>query len=431
MKNSLDIETLKALAGEASVGVKGALELLDVTNAHAEDCETPVGRALFAAIEAKLRGGSPLDFVTLAASLEGRVPREVIVDVLTETQLGVTQQRLTLLRENSLRRQYLEALRGVARVVTDKQQPLSGAVGEAQRLLAQWQDETATLKASDADVFTLIDELEAVQRGDVATTIPTGIEALDAVIGGLQPTLTMVGALPGVGKSALLGALAASLARKRMKVGLLSLEDERTWLTRRLMAAESGVPVFVLANRPLTNRQMEAVAEAAPRVHATCESILIDDRSRMTVDDVVATARRMIARGCKAVLVDHLGEIALTRSERHDLDISDALSQLRAVAKTHRVPVIVAAHLKRREGLNRDSEPKLGDFAFSAGVERMARVALGLWRGEAEDELRVTVLKQTQGVSGTTITLNLNASAGLVINTAASTAALNLYGDRQ
>jgi replicative DNA helicase len=170
---------------------------------------------------------------------------------------------------------------------------------------------------------------------------------------------------------------------------------------------------------------MEAVGDGAATVDTYLDKILCDDRAPLTVADVVATCRRMVSQGAKAVLVDHLGEIKLERSERHDLDLAEALQQLRNLAKTARVPILVFSHLRRREGLNTDSEPRLTDFAFSSGIERMARVALGLWRGDKA--LNCTVLKQTQGMSGVTVALNMNLSAGVVIDTPASEAARNLY----
>jgi replicative DNA helicase len=424
----LDLDALKALVGEASVSPKAAAELLDETGASASDCETADGRALWAVVEARIRAGEAIDAVALASRTG--VAREVALDVVMDGRatLGVARERLALLREASLRRQYLEALRCVAKVVTDRAQPLANAVTEAGKLLASWTDETGVLKPLDEALLPFVDELEEVAAGRRASTLPTGIDTLDAVIGGLQPTLTVIGALPGVGKSALAAAICRNLAASGVTSGLLSLEDERSWLVRRLMAEAASVPVFVLANKPLGRNQQERVLDAAQPLHGLLRRILVDDRPGLTTSEVVASARRMVARGAKAILVDHLGEIRLQRTERHDLDIADALRDLRTLAKSHRVPVVVFTHLRRREGLMATTaEPKLTDFAFSAGIERMARVALGLFRSEDEGELKAAVLKQTQGVSGVTVAMRLNTMAGVVTHSPATTAQRSLY----
>lgn len=429
MTDDIELSALRALAGEAAVSLADAARVLDEVHVRAEDFQKPQFRALWAAMEARIRGGEALDVVVLSERLAGSVARSVVADVLLTPELGVTAQRLQVVRERSLRRQYLEALRTVARVVTDQSQPLASAVAGAQQLLSSWHDEARGMRAMDDSLFALIDDLEAVQLGKRATTVPTGIDALDAVVGGLQPTLTMVGALPGVGKSALVAAICRNMARRGQLVGLVSLEDERQWLTRRLAAEASRVPVFALANRRLTTSELERVQEGCAELHRWLGLVLCDDRAPLTVDEVVASARRMVAQGAKAVLVDHLGEIKLARSERHDLDLAEALQQLRNLAKSSRVPVVVVSHLRRREGLNVDSEPRLTDFAFSSGIERMARVALGLWRGERDGRkvLNVSVLKQTQGVSGVTVSLELDLVAGVVTDSPASSSMRSLY----
>jgi len=124
----------------------------------------------------------------------------------------------------------------------------------------------------------------------------------------------------------------------------------------------------------------------------------------------------ILNHGCKAVLLDHLGELRYPGGpgERFDLQIADALGQLRGLAKQYGVPVVVACHLRRREGLSITDEPKLTDFANSASIERMARVALGLSRSEGR--LRVSVLKQTNGQSGVSVELDLNEPAGIARN---------------
>lgn len=425
----IELAALRALAGEAALSLKSAETCIDEASVRADDFTEPKLRALWGAMEARIRSGTQLDAVELAAKLP-QVGRDTVLDVMLTPELGTTPGRLSLVRERSLRRQYLQALRGVAKVVTDTTQPLAVAVAGAQELLGSWTDEAAGLRAMDDSLYALLDDLDAVQAGKRATTVPTGLEALDCVIGGLQPTLTMIGALPGVGKSALVAGICAKLAKRSLKVGLVSLEDERGWLTRRLLAQASGVPVFKLANHPLNMGEMGQVADGSADLNRWLGNILCDDRAPLTTADVVNTARRMVSQGAKAVFVDHLGEVKLERSERHDLDLAEALRSLRNLAKSSRVPMVVLSHLRRREGLNVDSEPRLTDFAFSSGIERMARVALGLWKGERDGRkvLNCTVMKQTQGVSGLTVSLEMNSSAGVVIDSPANAELRDLYG---
>jgi hypothetical protein len=83
--------------------------------------------------------------------------------------------------------------------------------------------------------------------------------------------------------------------------------------------------------------------------------------------------------------------------------------------------------------MEKSDRPVLTDFAFSAGIERVARVALGLYRPGPET-LRVAILKQTQGVADVEFDLELNNSSATVKNTdrtGARNASGEIYADRK
>jgi replicative DNA helicase len=422
---NLEIAALKALAGEAAVNPARAIELVNLTGCCIEDFESQPLRQLWAAMLAVVRAGNTIDTVAMVHKLRGTVDVKLVADVLTDTHLGVTEQRLRILHEVGIKRRWLSMNEQVAELIRDKNRTPEEIATHAQRMVLSWAAE-GTEQSMTESSHQLLAEIDANSNG--SRTVSTGIETLDAVIGGLQPTLTILGALPGIGKSALIAAICRNIAKTGRRVGLISLEDEKTWLTRRLVAEATGIPVFVLANRKLTSKQREAVEEAISQIHLLHENIYVNDLPNRSPSQVVQIAQRQISQGCSAILVDHLGEVALDRNDRHDLEIADALRQLRTVAKIHQVPVVVAAHLRRREGLGAWTEPLLTDFAFSSAVERMARVAIALWRiKDVDDRMNCTVLKQTQGAAGVTIELNLNRMAGMVVDTQASEAAKNLY----
>lgn len=274
----------------------------------------------------------------------------------------------------------------------------------------------AELGTGEGAVLRLAEALDAAQSGRRALVVPTGVRELDAEIGGLQASvLTMLGALPGVGKSALLASMLRNMARAGTKVGFFSLEDEGTWLPKRFLALEAGVPLFVLTTRPLTKEQSNRVHEAQPRVYELMQRIVLDERPGLTPQEVVMSATQMVTRhGVKAILVDHLGEIRTERSERYDLDVGETLSMLRDVAKRYSIPVVVAAHVKRRQGLGIEDPPSLTDFANSSAPERISRVALGLSK-PSQDRLVCTVLKQTNGMSGQDVVLEMHKGAAMVL----------------
>jgi replicative DNA helicase len=166
---------------------------------------------------------------------------------------------------------------------------------------------------------------------------------------------------------------------------------------------------------------MERFGDACGAVHHTTKNIILDDRKGMSTKDIVAAARMMITRHqVKALFVDHLGEIHVARSDRYDLDLSECLRDLRALADMYRVPLVLFCHLKRRQGLERTDTPELTDFANTSGLERMARLAIGLSQrydgNGAPEALGVHVLKQTQGIPNVSTWLRFNGPSAMATN---------------
>ena len=414
----LEVGAVAALAQAAALDLSQAQGLLDASGVQAQDFAEREVAAIWGVVDAMIRDGRTPEFFAVEAKLP-KANRKLLERILLQETRGSAKERLRVVRDSGQRRRAARALETVRALVLDTSRPLTEASAEAHKALESIRQTDTTAATLDAEVLAFCDHLDEVAQGRREPVLPTGIEALDAVIGGLQPTLTIIGALPGVGKSGLLAAIVRNLAGRGERVGFFSLEDERGWLVRRLAAEASGVPLFVLQNKPLTKAQQERVATATEKLYRDMAHVVVDDRSGLTTADIVASARDMIVRHrVRALLVDHLGEIRLQRSDRHDLDIADALSQLRALAKTYRVPVVVACHLRRREGLSITDEPRLTDFAFSAAVERMARVGLALSKPN-EDTLKVHVLKQTNGRAHVAVDLAFTGPAGVVANEAA------------
>ena len=422
-----ELSTLRAVVGALSVSPEDTCAMLDDAGVTGADFADPSCQSLFAALEDCARTHSAPDIIAISNAVGRRVPRELVVDLLTNADLGAAPVRLRLLKDASRLRSLVASVSGLLRTIQGDGIGYDAAREAAESMAKGLAPGASTLGPMDADVIPFLDKLDSIQRGTRVPLLSTGNAALDFHIGGLRQTLTIIGSLPGVGKSALLAAIAANLIQRGDKIGVFSLEDEREWLLRRVLAFAAKVPLFVLGARPMTSVQLSRVEDAGSGVHEALKNLIVEDRQGMTTAEVVAGARRMIAAGCKAIFVDHLGEVRLERTDRHDLDIIDALQQLRGLAKTYRVPVVVLCHLRRREGLDQFAVPKLTDFAFSSGVERMARVALGLFRVPTKDgrpeSLGVSLLKQTEGPSGHGFELNFAKLYGVVDATEPSAAA--------
>jgi replicative DNA helicase len=414
-----DVESEKHYLGIiASVSVldpKKARNLMESNPVKQSDFSAGIHSSVFENSAYLLGLGMPIDATTVSKvvyGLEELLPiiqqdhlHEAILPACANRIRAMSQRRDAYGKVKTAQERLSDTSSDVGQVVSDLTAGLASTPGRAPI-------QTLT------DVFTsMAGRLDDVQAGRTRPVVPTGIGSLDAIIGGLQPTLTLLGALPGVGKSAFIATVIQSLAQRGVKVGIFSLEDEPSWLAYRLLSHESGVNQYKLRFERLNKTQLEAAAEGWAKAAKYDQNVMVVDGSdsSMGLDEIVQKSAAMILNhGVRVILIDHLGEISRKHGDRTDLEISTHLSRLRGIANRFGVPVVVAAHFKRREGLGPANKPALADFADSSGAERKARVALGLSREPNGDTISIHVLKNTNGMAGLTATAKFHGAAAML-----------------
>ena len=370
-----------------------------------------------------LREGKPADPLTFAEALKGTATFEAlggasgIMALDSASALGSASLPawVSALRAMGMRRRMLSAAKALAAAAQDAGRAPEEGVAEGAKALASITSSAAALRTGQDFLSDIMDKLDANTRGEADPVIPTGIEALDKVISGLQHSvLTVIGARPGVGKSALGATLAVNLVRRGLRVGYHSREDAGAWIAWRLLAQESGIPQPVLRFRRLHQTQMEAAAAATGRLWQPLANLWVDDRPGLTPAEVAASQRDMVLNhGCQVLIGDHLEELRYpdTHGERHDIEIANAMRELRDVAKSYNVPSVWFSQLNRKAD---DGTPSYSWFKNSSAIEEVARVAAILTRDAGDGRLMVWILKQTNGVAGVRVSLDFEGAAALV-----------------
>jgi len=388
-----------------------------------------VAWSAFGSLKAK---GWPVDLQTMATELRATGKLEAVggVEALADLQAEIATTAnagyyARTVRDRSIRRRLakglqtaLAQLQGTAETEAVLDKTMRGIAGLAlqRRELVDGRDL----------LINCVDAMEAAASGQGPRIVSTGFPTLDEEIMGWPATLCVIGALPGVGKSAVLASTVRAMAMAGVKVGVFSLEDEPEWLGWRWLADASDVRQSKLRTGKLSEWQKDACRGAFDSL-GWVQNVIVDGRSALTPRELVGTARDMILNhGCGAIVVDHLGELRYeaNHGDRFDLDLADGLTDLRSIAKTEGVPIIAAAHFKRRPGLGPGDEPLLTDFANGSAIERKARVAIGLARTlepGKDDVMRVHVIKNTMGGrAGVVVELDFHGEASMVRDTGRS-----------
>jgi len=236
--------------------------------------------------------------------------------------------------------------------------------------------------------------------------VPSHLPVLNKLIGGFRKgNLIVIGARPGVGKTAIATNFIHHLIRKGHKVLFVSAEMTKEEIATRLLSIESGVPADLLINKPnhLKTAELDAISKVVSRL-AEKHCFLLDEPN-------VRSDRLFLAAGSAAqqmggldfVVVDYL-QILEGRTKQHIRSKADYLAEivkdLKALAKRHNIPVLALAQL------NRDSEqgkPSLRSFADTSQIEKESDVAMILWRDKRDQgdwDYQLRIEKNRNGRTG-------------------------------
>lgn len=287
--------------------------------------------------------------------------------------------------------------------------------GEVQRLLemaesdiysiAEQHENKSFVHVRDAIVSVYNNLQELINNREETIGMKTGFSDLDRVLVGMgKSDLVLVGARPGMGKTAFALNVACSAAKRTGKtVCIFSLEMSAEQLTTRLLSAEALIDSYKLRSGDLEG-EWDKLAQASSSL-SECQ-ILIDDTTDQTVAGMMSKLRRVKNLGL--VVIDYLG---LMHSERHIdnrvQEVSEISRNLKLMAKEFKVPVICCAQLSRGPESRTDKRPMLSDLRDSGAIEQDADIVIFLYRDEyykesdsAQSTAEIIVAKNRHGSTG-------------------------------
>ncbi len=239
----------------------------------------------------------------------------------------------------------------------------------------------------------------ALNSGGHLSGFTTGLESLNAKIGGLHKSdLMIVAGRPGMGKSSLATNIAFAAARRFIRdvedgiepeksagapVALFSLEMSSDQLATRILAEESGISSENLRMGKITQQEFRHLARAAAELQSL--PLYIDDTPGLTIAALRARARRLKRqKGIGIVVVDYLqllqGSGKGSAGDNRVQEISEISRGLKQLAKELNVPVIALSQLSRAVEQREDKRPQLSDLRESGSIEQDADMVLFIYR---------------------------------------------------
>lgn len=393
-----------------------------------EDFYSEAHRQIFAACMTLSMAGKPVDIVQVLGELKtsdrlaqvGGSP--YITEVLNAAPAvsNVTEYAKTV-RRKSRRRATITAAQRVVAEGYSAGDPDDEYLVRSETLIreASRLSDDDELRTNAETLKELVKNIErASQAGAMVTGIPTGLDRYDRLTLGLHAKhLTVIGARPGKGKTALGATIAANVACSGIGVIFISLEMSREEILTRLLSAFSGIDGTLLKLGMLSQAQWSRLTEAAVKLSQI--PLWIEDRVGMTVHDIRSRVFGMIDRSKKRltdpelpeiyrktaiglVAVDYLQKIKVPLSDRKKgryEQVGDIAAGLKQLARETTMPLVALAQLRRAEKGKESSEPTMDNLRESGDIEQEAD-NIALIHAPEEDTRELLVVKARGGRVG-------------------------------
>jgi replicative DNA helicase len=371
----------------------------------------PVHRRIYEAMTRLIEGGRLADHVTLKVAFdEDEALRELDgarylagLARAAETILNAEDYG-RLLHDLAIKRGLIHLGEEVVNRAYDPQAPETGQgqIEKAEQqlfMLAQEGEVEGGFRGFPSVLTSTVGMIEsAFLQQERITGVPTGLDAMDERLGGLQPSdLIILAARPSMGKSALAVCMAANAAarkavgeyRERLQgdhyaVAIFSLEMSAEQMAMRLLSAEARIGGDELRRGKLRDEDFKRVVQASQSLAQ--RAIFIDDTPALSVAALRTRARRLMRRhGLSLIVVDYLQllrPVATAGQGNRVQEISEITQSLKAIAKELNVPVLALSQLSRAVEQREDKRPQLSDLRESGSIEQDADVVMFIYRDE-------------------------------------------------
>lgn len=222
-------------------------------------------------------------------------------------------------------------------------------------------------------------------------TVKLGLAGVDDIIGGVRPgELIIVGARPGMGKTALAAHIAKAAAKQGAGVAFFSMEMSAEAIALRLATSEAyecGWKIAYESARKgnLPSDQAQALLQCEGRLRQL--PLYLHEGRNLTPSGIYMAARRAQTTlrnhaPLGLIVVDHIQKIRPERDMRGNkvaemTEVSDALQKM---AGQLGVPVVALSQLNRAVEGRTDKRPELSDLRESGSIEQDADIVLLLYR---------------------------------------------------
>ena len=237
-------------------------------------------------------------------------------------------------------------------------------------------------------------------KDDAAQRTYIGFSKLDDLLGGLEGgDMIVIGARPGVGKSAFVTQITTALARSGKRVGFYNLEMQEKQVYERFVVAESGIGLTRL------RRAVRFLGDEEERFRRANEVLEKEDRIIITTGSKAMSEIRNESRhmGYDVIIIDYLQLLRADKTYRGNryAEVGAISRAIKSLAMELNIPIIALSQLNRVSENREGKEPTMAELREAGDIEQDASVILLMWNMSKDSSRKgIKIEKQRQGRTG-------------------------------
>ncbi|MCQ5302468.1 replicative DNA helicase [Bacillus licheniformis] len=409
MQNILqNVEAEQALLG--CILVEG--DLIKELSLQPEHFSETRHQVIFKAMREVQKLGKSVDMVTTVTKLGDSVEQVGGLQYLTDLGSAVATTANFLAYQTLIYEAY--RLREMKKIAIEfANTPTDDGITELYKRAMELQEIGIEKTRTKQDVLMEIYNDMHEEKEDI-TGIPSGLQDLDAMTGGWQNgDLIILAARPSMGKTAFaLGLGKANCENNSGVTDIFSLEMPNKQLTHRLLSNLGNIEGAKWKNprKFFSDRDYENATKAIGEYEKW--NINIHDKPAQTLADIRSKIRKTKKENTgnkkHLVVIDYLQLIkSIGKFERRDLEVGSITAELKEMARTFEIPIILLSQLSRAVEQRQDKRPMMSDLRESGSIEQDADVVMFLYRddyynknSELKNIIEIDLAKQRNGPTG-------------------------------
>lgn len=280
-------------------------------------------------------------------------------------------------------------------------------------------EESKSLNLSEG-LINLVEKLKKQKKNPtISETVSTGYDEIDERLSGgyRKGVFSLICARPSIGKTLVMLNQAVEAAKKGAKVLFVSIEMDNTQCLQRILSKISNIKLKkILQPEKLLDSEMselDAAALEASKFYGT--NLFIEEVTSINAPQLESKIKFYQKQfGLELVFVDYI-QIMKTRKNTTPKEVSDFSEisyDLRELAKSTKVALVLGAQLSRDVEKRNDKRPMDSDLKNSGSFEQDAAAIIHLYRDvvynkntEDKNILEVIIGKNRFGDGNVTIKL--------------------------